>query len=85
MCDQCGKRFKLKWALNVHRRSHSAIRPYVCNICEKAFANGKDLLRHELIHSGTVEFILFFSMYSIVEAYDFCGSIESLQTLLCYH
>ncbi|KAL1502669.1 hypothetical protein ABEB36_007782 [Hypothenemus hampei] len=51
MCDQCGRRFKLKWALSVHRRSHSNIRPHACNIYPKTFVNLKDLQRHLLIHS----------------------------------
>lgn len=52
MCDQCGKRFKLKWALTVHRKIHSHLRPHKCANCSKAFVNAKDLHRHELIHSG---------------------------------
>ncbi|KAL1491942.1 hypothetical protein ABEB36_012459 [Hypothenemus hampei] len=56
MCDQCGRRFKLKWALSVHRRSHSNIRPHACNICPKTFVNLKDLQRHLLIHSDVKQF-----------------------------
>lgn len=52
MCDQCGRRFKLKSALSVHRKSHLNIRPHVCNVCQKSFVNHKDLQRHDLIHSG---------------------------------
>lgn len=50
MCDQCGKRFKLKWALTVHKRSHLKIRPHQCTNCLKTFVNAKDLGRHKLIH-----------------------------------
>lgn len=52
MCDQCGKRFKLKWALTVHKRSHLKIRPHQCGNCMKTFVNAKDLGRHKLIHIG---------------------------------
>lgn len=52
MCDQCGKRFKLKWALSVHRRSHLPVRQFECGMCSKAFVNNKDLQRHSLVHAG---------------------------------
>lgn len=52
MCEQCGKRFKLKWALTVHNRSHIRLRPHKCLSCARTFVNAKDLHRHELIHSS---------------------------------
>ena len=52
MCDQCGKRFKLKSTLTMHRKIHSQVRPYKCLKCTKAFYILKDLVRHNLIHLG---------------------------------
>lgn len=52
MCDECGKRFKLKWALTVHRRSHQRMRAYQCITCSRSFTNEKDMQRHQLIHLG---------------------------------
>lgn len=52
MCDQCGKRFKQKWALNIHRKSHMRVRAHECGICHKAFVNLKDLQRHSFTHAG---------------------------------
>lgn len=54
MCEQCGNKFKQKWALTVHRRSHVRKRDFVCKICSKAFINNKDLKRHETIHLGSI-------------------------------
>jgi len=36
-CDVCEKKFSTPIQLNVHRKSHSGIVPYVCKICNRSF------------------------------------------------
>ncbi|XP_060855296.1 putative zinc finger protein 840 isoform X2 [Metopolophium dirhodum] len=36
-CDACEKKFSTPFQLNVHRKSHSEILPYVCTICNKSY------------------------------------------------
>ncbi|XP_067628557.1 zinc finger protein ZFP2-like isoform X2 [Eurosta solidaginis] len=33
-CDVCGKHFKTKRVLNIHKRDHSGVKPHKCNFCE---------------------------------------------------
>ncbi|KAJ1365217.1 hypothetical protein KIN20_025455 [Parelaphostrongylus tenuis] len=49
-CDRPG--YKSRKSLNAHIRSvHTHIRPYVCNICGKAFATKNGLREHRFTHS----------------------------------
>lgn len=52
MCDLCGKRYKQKWALTVHKSSHLRGKTFECITCFKSFNYSKDLRRHSLIHVG---------------------------------
>ncbi|XP_060860469.1 zinc finger protein 521-like [Metopolophium dirhodum] len=36
-CDVCEKKFSTPFQLNVHRKSHSEIVPYVCKICNRTY------------------------------------------------
>jgi len=36
-CDVCEKKFSIPFQLNVHRKSHFGIVPYVCKICNKTY------------------------------------------------
>lgn len=65
MCDQCGKRFKLRSTLMAHRKIHSNNKSYCCTICTKAFHNLKDLHRHTLIHTGNYKINVIIKCYFI--------------------
>ncbi|GFT08990.1 zinc finger protein [Nephila pilipes] len=54
-CRICGKVFKTEFTLTRHFNAHvKAGEKYKCKTCEKCFANGQDLSKHNKIHK-TVE------------------------------
>jgi hypothetical protein len=50
-CEECGKRFTRKFALDNHKLSHKGLRPYACPECGKAFTRKNDCTRHQKIHA----------------------------------
>jgi hypothetical protein len=51
-CHLCPNKFHRSYNLRSHIRTHSDERPFVCNVCGKAFAQACDRNRHEGLHSG---------------------------------
>ena len=46
-CDLCGRKFSAQRDAERHRRTHTGEKPYVCNICSRAFARKDNLLSHQ--------------------------------------
>ena len=49
-CGDCGKIFSRQSHLEIHSRTHSGIRPYVCPICKRGFTVKCNLERHMITH-----------------------------------
>ncbi|KAK3928460.1 Zinc finger protein 14-like protein [Frankliniella fusca] len=49
-CKDCGKKFPVKWSLDVHRKTHQRERKFKCKDCPKAFKILSDLKRHGFVH-----------------------------------
>ncbi|XP_069616509.1 zinc finger protein 1 homolog [Ranitomeya imitator] len=55
-CSKCGKCFKLKRNLIIHRRAHSGEKPFACTECGKYFNQKWNLLIHQRTHTGEKPF-----------------------------
>jgi KRAB domain-containing zinc finger protein len=54
-CPECDKRFLKKGILTKHLKSHSQLRPFICDTddCEKSFVNARALEKHvKSVHQG---------------------------------
>uniref|UniRef100_A0A8C4GVT2 Spalt-like transcription factor 1b n=1 Tax=Dicentrarchus labrax TaxID=13489 RepID=A0A8C4GVT2_DICLA len=49
-CDICGKNFACQSALDIHYRSHTKERPFICTICNRGFSTKGNLKQHMLTH-----------------------------------
>ena len=45
-CDSCGKGFPLSCLLQRHKRTHSDVKPFPCNYCDKSFSSKTSLNHH---------------------------------------
>ena len=53
-CDQCGKTFKKRGNLNVHKNVHNP-NQYSCEICEKRFTYQESLKNHKKEKHGKIQ------------------------------
>ena len=51
ICEECGKSFKDKNYIKLHKRSHSGEKPHPCEDCGKSFTTSTNLILHKKIHS----------------------------------
>ncbi|XP_037624626.1 sal-like protein 1 [Sebastes umbrosus] len=49
-CDICGKTFACQSALDIHYRSHTKERPFICTTCTRGFSTKGNLKQHMLTH-----------------------------------
>ncbi|XP_067091012.1 sal-like protein 1 [Osmerus mordax] len=49
-CDICGKTFTCQSALDIHYRSHTKERPFICTACNRGFSTKGNLKQHMLTH-----------------------------------
>ena len=56
-CPQCDMVFTKPSAMEVHLRSHTGDRPFVCELCGKKFARSNNLKLHMRIHSGEKPYV----------------------------
>ncbi|XP_075697410.1 uncharacterized protein LOC142663001 [Rhinoderma darwinii] len=51
-CSECGKHFKRKSIISMHKRIHRDERPFSCSECEKCYRRKSDLTVHHRRHTG---------------------------------
>ena len=51
-CHTCGKNFRQRHNLVVHKRLHTEEKPFRCEYCEKSFSCRSQLVYHRRIHTG---------------------------------
>ena len=52
-CEQCGKRFARRLALNDHKNVHTGARPYICEQCGLTYINNSNRYQHiKRVHRG---------------------------------
>ncbi|XP_069800265.1 zinc finger protein 91-like [Dendropsophus ebraccatus] len=73
-CSECGKCFKKKFNLVIHKKTHRGDRPFSCSECGKCFTRKSSLVTHERAHTGE-------KPYSCSE----CGKCFSKRSILVEH
>ena len=52
LCSECGKSFKRKDRLKIHKQIHTGVKSFKCNMCEKFFSRKDILKEHSRVHIG---------------------------------
>ncbi|XP_036953016.1 gastrula zinc finger protein XlCGF42.1-like [Acanthopagrus latus] len=52
VCTICGKSFKIRKYLQIHRKIHTGVKPHSCKYCGREFVCGSSLKRHLRVHTG---------------------------------
>jgi len=50
VCADCGVRYKFRSQMETHQRVHTGVKPFVCNVCFKGFAQKNNLKSHMVTH-----------------------------------
>ena len=53
ICPDCGKHYKSTKTLSVHRKTHTGLRPYTCDTCNKSFARKDVFGEHVKAHDSS--------------------------------
>lgn len=59
ICEVCGKSYSIKWNLELHKRTHSKVRPYYCQECQQSFSQNRYLKRHMETHKSNAHLCKF--------------------------
>lgn len=73
-CDVCGRSFKQRYEMRIHRRTHTGERPFSCEVCGKSFMRSSGLTVHMRIHTGHKPYCC-----------RFCGKSFTQLSSLNYH
>ena len=49
-CPECGKQFSTSSGLKQHMHIHSSVKPFICEVCYKAYTQFSNLCRHKRSH-----------------------------------